>query len=120
MDWFSKLSDLVSLLALVVPSVCWGCYSFKPYKVLNCLVPLIFVSILVYLQSINLIYLYTIFIAQTAPVVAPGRFRAISISSTSIKFSWNAVNDVEANGVIKWYIVTCYEVENNFVVKKIK
>ena len=57
------------------------------------------------------------YIAPTVPVVAPERFRAISTSSTSIKFSWNALNDVEVNGVVRWYIITCYEVDNSFVVR---
>ena len=50
-------------------------------------------------------------------MVAPRRFRAISTKSTSINFSWNALNNEEANGVVRWYIITCYEADRSFVVR---
>ena len=41
-----------------------------------------------------------------APSVAPGNFRTTNITSSSMMFQWDRVVD-EANGVIRWYVITC-------------
>ena len=51
----------------------------------------------------------------TAPSVAPSNFQAVNITSTSITFSWDALDD-QANGIIQFYIIICIADDNITVV----
>ena len=53
------------------------------------------------------------------PSVAPSNFRDISVTSNTVTFTWNTLNLQEANGIVRWYIITCNAVAYNFVVSAI-
>ena len=52
--------------------------------------------------------------------MAPGDFKVIDITSTSVTFQWNAVNNPPANGVVQQYVITCTERNTNREVSRIK
>ena len=43
----------------------------------------------------------------TAPSVAPKGLMAASTTSDSITFQWTHLTDRQANGNVRWYIITC-------------
>ena len=43
----------------------------------------------------------------TAPSIAPENFRDISVTATSITLMWDNLTMSEANGIIRYFIVTC-------------
>ena len=47
-----------------------------------------------------------LFFTYAAPNVAPSNFQAVNITSTSITFSWDAL-DNQANGIVQSYVITC-------------
>ena len=47
-----------------------------------------------------------LFFTYAAPNVAPNNFQAISVSSTSITFTWDPLVN-EANGIVQSYVITC-------------
>ncbi|XP_065904693.1 phosphatidylinositol phosphatase PTPRQ-like isoform X2 [Dysidea avara] len=46
---------------------------------------------------------------ETAPNMAPMRFMSTATTSDSITFQWTPLTAPQANGNVRWYIVTCNE-----------
>ena len=42
-----------------------------------------------------------------SPSVAPNNFKAIFTTQTNITFSWDALSRQEANGLVRWFVITC-------------
>ena len=53
----------------------------------------------------------------TAPSVAPMGLMAASTTSDSIKIQWTRLTDRQANGNVRWYIITC---NDTFMVSTLK
>lgn len=45
----------------------------------------------------------------TVPSIAPIGFRSTAVSFNSITFQWIPLTDRQANGIVRWYIITCNE-----------
>ena len=50
------------------------------------------------------------------PRVAPNNFRDVSVKYNAIIFSWNTLSYQDANGIVRWYIITCNGTDDHFVV----
>ncbi|XP_065904304.1 receptor-type tyrosine-protein phosphatase delta-like isoform X2 [Dysidea avara] len=46
---------------------------------------------------------------ETAPSIAPMEFMSTTTTSDSITFQWTLLTDGQANGNVRWYIITCNE-----------
>ncbi|XP_065905061.1 uncharacterized protein [Dysidea avara] len=44
---------------------------------------------------------------ETAPNTAPNDFTSTTATPTSITFQWIPITDQDANGIVRWYIITC-------------
>ena len=42
-----------------------------------------------------------------APNTAPNDFTSTTATPTSITFQWIPITDQDANGIVRWYIITC-------------
>ena len=51
------------------------------------------------------------------PNMAPKNFSVVSTTSTTITFSWKALNFAEANGIVRWHMITCNDLTNSWVCK---
>ena len=64
-------------------------------------------------------FILCILIYVASPNVAPTNFRVIDRTLASLSFQWDALSNEQANGVVKRYVVTCIERNNNREVSKI-
>ena len=82
-----------------------------------CLNVCIYLLQYMYINSIIVCYLFNFIVIIPSPSVAPANFRGISVTQTNITFSWNTLNYQEANGIVRWYIITCTETISATVVR---